>query len=502
MSDDQLDKEFKNRIKQVFDNYEDDTGAEGWTLLREKFPEKGSDRVVAWLWRYAGVAAILLAVLGTALWFNKKHTSNKNIVAKSNPHKTTAPVKIAASKALPDTSAANNAKTNIAYQAPAKPANAKPHILPSSANAKAAIKQQAHNKVNSVEHNSTIPATNNIAVIKQETNNAPKNANIMGTNSALTANTIVTKALPVSPSDNGNNNTIAATSQPANTNTRVIPFAANDTGKRIIATNSNPTPVKTNVTTSPKKPGMESLFANDSKYNTSQNNSSDVKIKNRKVVFGVYAATYVNYAKGSTNQFNTGAGFSSDIRLTQNLSIVTGVAIAQNSFSYNDITASSPVSFPSAVSATATFADNSKYALSQVVPPSRSLDASLVGLDVPVDLKYMFSPNTSSAYVSAGLSSGAFINETYNYTYSYNVDNNPTNQESQGATNRRTFNDFYFAKMLNVSFGMGYPLGKGNQLIIEPFLKYPLTGLGDQRILFGSGGLNLKLNFDAPKGKR
>jgi hypothetical protein len=46
---------------------------------------------------------------------------------------------------------------------------------------------------------------------------------------------------------------------------------------------------------------------------------------------------------------------------------------------------------------------------------------------------------------------------------------------------------------------MGYPLGKSNRLIIEPFLKYPLAGLGAQQIHFGAGGLNLKINFKASK---
>jgi len=44
-------------------------------------------------------------------------------------------------------------------------------------------------------------------------------------------------------------------------------------------------------------------------------------------------------------------------------------------------------------------------------------------------------------------------------------------------------------------------LGK-NHLVIEPFLKYPLNGLGDQHILFGSGGINLKFNFDAGKQRK
>ena len=48
--DDQLDNDLKNRIRDVFDNYEDEHADEGWLLLREKYPEKAKRRAVAWLW--------------------------------------------------------------------------------------------------------------------------------------------------------------------------------------------------------------------------------------------------------------------------------------------------------------------------------------------------------------------------------------------------------------------------------------------------------------------
>jgi hypothetical protein len=48
--------------------------------------------------------------------------------------------------------------------------------------------------------------------------------------------------------------------------------------------------------------------------------------------------------------------------------------------------------------------------------------------------------------------------------------------------------------MLNLAIGFGYPVGN-NRLILEPFLKYPLDGLGSQNLRFGAGGINLKFNF-------
>lgn len=498
MSDDQLDKEFKDRIKQVFDNYEDDTGAEGWTLLREKFPEKKGDRVVAWLWRYAGVAAVLLAMLSVALFFDLKRPIKQNTIAKNNDHKGAIIIK-------PSVIVKNKADSpeKIAHQSRVSPANNAPYTI--KHDALAAVQNHDHKHTSNAR---TAPATHinktiftAIAGIKPPVTTVRQRVDTkvvtVNHTPSVSANNGITNATPPL---NGNTtaNIVAIKSDgAANVKPGVnLSPAGVDTAQkaRVVANTGSPsaqTPTK-------KHPDIQSLFANDSKYNN-LSKTPGIKSTYRKVVFGVYAATYVNYAKGSSNQFNTGAGVSADIKLTENLSLLTGVSIAQNSFNYSGITAGSPVSFPASFSYAA---NNAAISNTAVAPPTRNLDANLVNLEMPVDLKYMFSPGHSTAYIAAGLSSGTFINQTYNYTYSYSIDNNPTNQQSQGTSTRKTFDDFYFGKMLNVSFGMGYPLGKGNQLIIEPFFKYPLNGLGDQHILFGSGGLNLKLNFDPPKRDR
>jgi hypothetical protein len=132
------------------------------------------------------------------------------------------------------------------------------------------------------------------------------------------------------------------------------------------------------------------------------------------------------------------------------------------------------------------------------VPSLKNYDANMVGLDIPLNLKYDFNPKKYDFYVLAGLSSGTFINETYTYQYNYPALFSPSLQQIQNQTSRNNFDSFYFAKTLNLAFGIGYPLGK-NHLILEPFLKYPLDGLGSQNIRFGAGGINLKFNFQQSK---
>ncbi|PLW90521.1 outer membrane beta-barrel protein, partial [Mucilaginibacter sp.] len=222
----------------------------------------------------------------------------------------------------------------------------------------------------------------------------------------------------------------------------------------------------------------------------------------KKVTFSIYAATYFNYAEGSSNQVNAGAGVSSDFRLSKRLKLSTGVALAQNSLNYNAITSlPQTVSAASFVSSAPVLKQQTLFAMSAAAPVFRNYNVSMVGLDVPINLKYEFNPDKSDAFISAGLSSGTFIDENYTYRYTYS---NGSLADSQGAgedqkqSAHNSFSNFYFARMLNFSFGVGYPVGK-NRLVIEPFVKYPLGGLGAQDIRFGSGGVNLKFSFKSSK---
>jgi len=121
-------------------------------------------------------------------------------------------------------------------------------------------------------------------------------------------------------------------------------------------------------------------------------------------------------------------------------------------------------------------------------------------LDIPLNLKYELNPKKYQVYFLAGFSSGTFINETYTYQYNYPALASPSLQATQNETSRNSFSGFYFAKTLNFAFGVGYPLGK-NRIILEPFLKYPLEGLGSENIRFGAGGINLKFNFQSANKK-
>jgi hypothetical protein len=520
--DDQLDNDLKNHIKEVFDNFEDTSADEGWLLLKEKFPvEQSNRRGFVWLW-WGAAAAIILLFSGIGLWvFNNKpqpgklivkketNSSNQNIAAVKPQTNTVAKqvnkVKdnnIAQNTAIQPNqnktfdSVSNKSKAAHAYAAAQGQA-----VKHTGTNQPFAIKNKADSTYNSLNK---LPAQQLAVVIKPQVQN---NQTIVKPAQPLTANAkpqvrnnpSVTQSIikPTQPLiannkpqvQQGSDATTQSIVKPSQTLAASLKPSVQDNGPATSVVIKPSTQTKTTGKT------IDQMFADDNRVRK-PDPKSDETLPSKRVHFGVYAATYFNYAKGSDNEVNVGGGVSTDIRINKNLKLVTGVAIAQNSLNYNGSNPTS-TSFNVAQSFVVPAASTNMY-MALSTPTVKNYNASLVGLDVPVNLKYEFNPQKSDAYFSAGLSSGTFINESYTYKYNYPSLASPTLQKTQDESSSKSFSNFYFAKTLNVAFGVGYPFGK-NRLVIEPFLKYPLDGLGAQNIRFGAGGVNLKFNFITPR---
>jgi len=433
--DDQLDNILRNRIREVFENFDDPSADEGWMLLREKYPEEQSKRrAFAWLW-WGSVAAILLLFLGIGLLVNDSQHPK--------------PEKLSARK-VKDIGHIN-------------PVAAENH--PRERAKLASVESKKTSKTQTIN----IHATNSNLLTKLQISTQPPAKESLSLNDTSAKNRPMDKKL-------GDSTTIAFNNK--------IP------GRQLIATTQpNSSIVSPIITQPPPAKSINSMFEKDQEVKAKT--ADKVKNDSKKVHFAVYATTYFNYAKGSNSQMNLGAGVSSDIKLSKNLKLVTGIAIGQNTLSYAESPPQTILSSAYALSGAASY----NMTPSARQPAFTSYNASLVGLDIPLNLKYEFNPQKNDTYVLAGLSSGTFINELYTYHYGY-----PSEPSlAPDATTHQAFNSFYFAKTLNVAFGVGYPLGKSNRLVIEPFFKYPLDGLGSQQIRFGAGGINLKLNFQPSK---
>lgn len=454
--DDQFDDNLKNRILEVFENFEAPSANEGWLLLREKFPEKKERRPAAWLW-WGAAAAILLMFFGIAIFTNYNQDQTKKLTYKNQ-------------KAHPQQDIAVNKKKLPAEEQTINRNNAPVIIKKNSV---------AENPSTLAVKKSYAPSANRSIIVRDSS----EGEHILAGNKKMQEKTVDSSV--VRPNQN-----LAKQDITGNTAGNIAANQGNIIGGVIT-----------------KKPGKQpiSIFDDDNKdgQNTANNTSSIDNAK--KVSFSIYAATYVNYAKGSNSQLNAGVGFTSDIHISKNLKFSTGVILAQNTLNYNTAPLKEPrgndLSYISTSTEHAYAAVSSKgltpnTGLSSANPVFKNYNASLMGLDIPLNIKYEFDPQKSATYISAGLSSGTFVNEVYTYSYL-----NPLSQQTQDASTHNNFSNFYFAKTLNVSFGVGYPLGKSNLLIIEPFIKYPIDGLGAQQIKFGAGGINFKFNFKSSTNK-
>jgi hypothetical protein len=485
--DDQLDNDLKNRIREVFDNFEDGHADEGWLLLREKFPEKAKRRPVAWLW-WSSVAAVLLLFLGIFLF---KQTPVKQNQVAHNQQKGTKPAPKAI-KTTKDSSIQDNIKGDSVINS-LKDQN----FADNTAHVKAITKKGIHQSGQT--QLTTSPDNQQTSIAK---NNVPANG-VSKEQAIINQSQTQNQSIAAAKVDHTSKQVI--TNQPQIQDQSVAAARVDHTDKadtgikssaKALATTTTPAGINMQEQT---KKANKTLFTDDETQKIKKTVPTDKAVR-----FGIYAATYFNYAKGSSNQMNVGAGFTSDIKLSKNLNLSTGLAIAQNTLSYaneppivNNSQFKTSASAPPPASASY-FAVASQSIYSAATPTLKNYNANLVGLDVPINLKYEFDPEKSATYVSIGLSSGTFINETYTSSYNYTAPFSANISQLPDQSTHQSFNSFYFAKTLNFSFGTGYSLGR-NKLIIEPFVKYPLDGLGSQQLKFGAGGLNLKFNFQTQK---
>ncbi|MEJ7778801.1 MAG: outer membrane beta-barrel protein [Daejeonella sp.] len=216
---------------------------------------------------------------------------------------------------------------------------------------------------------------------------------------------------------------------------------------------------------------------------------------NKGLSLSFYAGTFFNYAEGSESNLNFGAGFSSDIRLSKNLKLSTGLNLANNKLDFDrNVPGNANKSFQNALSAGNTNNSTTAATLS-------NYKAELLSLDIPINIKYTPNPDKGDLYILAGLSSGTYLQEMYGAQLQTSSNSGSFLSVGQTQNERITkqLEHFDLARTLNVSFGFSTKLAKSQKITIEPFLKYPLGGLGTENIKFGSSGINIKLKINSSK---
>ncbi|MFA7419676.1 MAG: hypothetical protein WCZ90_08310 [Melioribacteraceae bacterium] len=210
--------------------------------------------------------------------------------------------------------------------------------------------------------------------------------------------------------------------------------------------------------------------------------SASEKQSKSSVRFGANVSSIVNYDQANNNsKLNVGGGLFVEIPLLKNLVVYSGVSLTNQTINYQNTA-------------------EQTLALGKHV---KSKDLKLTGLDIPVNLKYRFNIAEADFFVSTGFSSLTFLNESIETKYGVNtlekgngVGIMQTVSTEEVETNSLgSFNNFFFAKILNISIGVELPINSRNLLLIEPYLKYSAGPLKSVKAYPSMFGVNLGIVF-------
>ncbi len=486
----EFDKKLINRINEVFDDFEDDSANEGWAELRRNFPVKERRQIA--LWWYNSAAALLLI---TSVWY----FSNNDII-KQNPTQTVQKSKEIKFKkpeelnkqGISDTTESSSPESKITStdnQAQSQSYAGVERIIPNQK--QKSFPRKTNKEVDNVESNLN-------AVERQPIKSDSDKQRLSANENVLIPDQPIAKAqsnkveLPLKEASDK----YLSEREPVKT----------DSSKQLVSTNINPSETNQSIAISQKNPAKElqQLTANKKTTDPASNTGKSRSKADKNVIIGFYAGSFMNYAKGSETSINTGVGISSDFRLSRKLKISTGISLAQNSLKFAESVPQEVTTYlaldrnnnrsPGALNSQASNFDSniiSSYSIN-------TYDAKLMGLDIPLNIKYSVVNKKNSIFISTGFSSNFYLNESYNYNYDYKTGGfnaqNIKNQESKS-----NFQSYNIGQVVNFSVGFERPFSNNTRLSLEPFIKYPLSGLGSHDLRFGAAGVNLKLNFNRSK---
>ncbi|MDX2301337.1 MAG: outer membrane beta-barrel protein [Microscillaceae bacterium] len=210
------------------------------------------------------------------------------------------------------------------------------------------------------------------------------------------------------------------------------------------------------------------------------------------IQYGLGLTSMYNYTQnGGKSSLNYGGSVGADFPVSKRLSVSSGIMLSKQSFTLDE---------PSDVFTRTVGQSN--------IEDFKATDVDLLALDIPVNVSYRFElPEDKSISLSAGFSSLVYIKEDFTSSFtassvesvfdaSTGSFNNVTKVvEFQQVDSPQSFSRFDFARLLNISVGLTYPLSPHIRLQVEPYLKYPLGQLTQQNLKFGMGGIQLRLNF-------
>lgn len=453
-----FDKTLRNHIRDTFDHFDDGMVDDGWKKFKEN-KNKKKRGLIFWYSLPSGIAAALALIwLLNLNTFNTEDKKQNPIIA--NNEGTTTQLKPSKNAEKISVSNSNSKSENII-----------------TANApKLATKKQVE-----------FSAQKTLITAKQKFNI------IKPTPAFVVTEKTVNEAIII---ENPNQQNISS----SNIITPEI-LAKND-DKPLFETKTI-TGAKPELTLEEKSIMLANALKTIPENNLNSGKQNSISKNKKKFNVAINANTYYSFTDdGVNNQLNLGLGLATELKIARNLSLNSGISFNRQTttFAGNQKTiASLGIQSNDLI----TPIDDSKSTVettnsSGLTAPEFSY-AKLTGFDIPLNLKLAMKMGKAKTFFTTGISSYSVINEKYENDFIVTTVGF-TGEETKSLSNtvenpNGKLSSFNFARTLNLSFGVVYPVSKKNSISLEPFLQYPLSGFGYQDLKIGSGGLSFKLNI-------
>lgn len=203
-----------------------------------------------------------------------------------------------------------------------------------------------------------------------------------------------------------------------------------------------------------------------------------------RIRIGLNLSPAVNSAT-SNSAFAFSGGITADIKLTRALFVSTGLLAEHQQFSSN-------------------------HPNQEFMGIDKTLTGDMVGIDIPLNIGWKFTNHPKrNYYVTGGVSSLVYLSEKYKNTERWqevteHVRENDGNEfieyevvtmEDTSNESASPFRNLHPFGRLNLAVGMEQKITRGVSLHVEPYLKIPLSGMGDEAVRITTGGVNFKVSF-------
>jgi hypothetical protein len=126
---------------------------------------------------------------------------------------------------------------------------------------------------------------------------------------------------------------------------------------------------------------------------------------------------------------------------------------------------------------------------------SRRIDADCRVIDIPLNMNVsLIKTPKASIIATAGLSSYIMLSENYNFIYTPTILFPYTGRDYTIKNQNQ-----HILSVVNLSVGVEKPIGNQTSIVIQPYAKLPISGIGQGATELKSFGIGFQLNYSMKK---